>query len=107
VTFARPFALSPETRPIGASPPRLSGESGAPGGSQQGWAACVARAAFLGRQAQKMKISGRNLWPIALFGLAVIILLVLIVSDSGKSRFDACMGIGAFSESECEAYARE
>jgi|688.fasta_scaffold536529_2 hypothetical protein len=54
-----------------------------------------------------MKISGRNLWPIALFGLAVIILLVLIVSDSGKSRFDACMGIGAFSESECEAYARE
>ncbi len=54
-----------------------------------------------------MRISGRNLWPMALFGLAVAILLGLLLAGRGKSRFEDCMGLGAFPKSECEAYARE
>ena len=58
-------------------------------------------------ETRAVRFSDRNLWPIALFGLCVFILLGLLVADQGKSRFDDCMGIGAFTKSECEAYARE
>jgi hypothetical protein len=54
-----------------------------------------------------MRFSDRNFWPTAIFGLSVLILLALLIADQGKSRFDECMGIGAFTKSECEAYARE
>lgn len=54
-----------------------------------------------------MRFSDRNFWPTAIFGLSVLILLALLIADQGKSRLDDCMGIGAFTKSECEAYARE
>lgn len=44
---------------------------------------------------------------IGLYVLAGLLLAGLGAAEWGHDRFSDCMGLGAFSQKECEEYARE
>jgi hypothetical protein len=54
-----------------------------------------------------MSSNRKNALILAVFLVAGAIAAALFVVEFRESRYDACMGIGAFSGSECEEYAWE
>jgi hypothetical protein len=54
-----------------------------------------------------MVLPGKNALILLLYAAAGLLLAILLLREFGHSRFDDCMSVGAFSRSECEAYARE
>jgi hypothetical protein len=44
---------------------------------------------------------------IGLYVMAGLLLAGLLVEQWGHDRFSDCMGLGAFSRTDCEEYARE
>lgn len=54
-----------------------------------------------------MPIRRNSLLPLAIYVAAGLVLATLFVVEAGHDRLSDCLGIGAFSQAECEEYAKE